>query len=214
MAGIVKLTNNSEVAVEKARNVVLDGGIIIYPTDTLYGIGGNALNANTVERIRKIKRRDGRKPLSIIMTSFDMIREYCEVDKAQELILQTYLPGPFTFIVKMRKPIPAGNSYPVTSSHELSMKFPFHQDGTVGIRMPHYQFTKLLSLKCNVPIISTSANLTGEKPPTEISELDKDVLSSVDLVIDGGKTEHGEGSTVVDLISNKVIRKGAGKIDL
>ncbi len=197
MPGIIKITNEIDTAVEKSRKVILDDGVFIYPTDTLYGIGGNALNANVVERIHKIKRRDGRKPLSVIMASFDMIREYCEIDKSQELILQTYLPGPFTFIVKMKKHIVAGNS-----------------NGTIGIRMPNYEFTKLLSLKCNVPIISTSANVSGEKPASNIFDINKKVLGAVDLVIDGGKTKYTEGSTVVDLINNKMIRPGAGRINL
>ncbi|MDO8553655.1 MAG: L-threonylcarbamoyladenylate synthase [Candidatus Micrarchaeota archaeon] len=197
MPGIIKITTELDIAIEKTKKVILESGIIVYPTDTLYGIGGNALNAKVVERIYQIKRREERKPLSVIMANFDMIREYCEINKTQELILQTYLPGPFTFIVKVKGDFPAVST-----------------DGTIGIRMPNYKFTKLLSLKCNVPIISTSANISGEKSPTEISELDREMLSSVDLIIDDGKTKYAEGSTIVNLVSNKIIRQGAGRINL
>ena len=197
MAGVIKLTNEIDLAVDKAKRTILDGGVIVYPTDTLYGIGGNGLNSSVVERIYRIKKRDGRKPLSVIMASFDMVRSYCDIDKAQELILQTNLPGPFTFIVKANVQIPAANS-----------------DRTIGIRMPNYEFTKILALRCNVPIISTSANISGERPASEVSDISKEVLGAVDLIIDGGKTRHGEGSTVVDLINNKMIRQGTGTISL
>ncbi len=178
------------------KQAILSGKIMIYPTDTLYGIGGNALDVNVVERIHKIKERDAGKPLSVIMGNLDMIGEYCELTKEQELILINYLPGPYTFILKLKK----GTRIAAVGNSE-----------TVGVRVPEHQFARRLSVELKIPIITTSANISGKKDAATVKQIEKSVLDNVDFVVDGGETMYKQASTVVDLISIKLLRKGAGE---
>lgn len=180
------------------KDAILSGKIMIYPTDTLYGIGGNALDAKAVERIYSIKEREVGKPLSVIMGNLDMIKEYCELTKEQEIILLNFLPGPYTFILKLKK----GKKLAAIGNSE-----------TVGVRVPEHQFARRLSVELKIPIITTSANISGKKEATTVKQIDKLVIDKVDFIIDSGETIHRQGSTVVDLISMKLLRKGAGEWD-
>ena len=144
-----------EKALYRAKNAVLDGKVLIYPTDTVYGIGGNALSSDVVKKIRRIKKMEEDKPLSVMMADLEMIEEYCEVGLWEEMILKRYLPGPFTFILRKRKGIP------VT------------KDSTLGVRVPEFEFCNRLSEEVKQPIISTSANITGKPAPTNFQEIDK-----------------------------------------
>ncbi len=180
------------------KDAIRSGKIMIYPTDTLYGIGGNALDANVVERIYSIKERETGKPLSVIMGNLDMIKEYCELTKEQEIILLNFLPGPYTFILKLKK----GKKLAAIGKSE-----------TVGVRVPEHQFARRLSVELNVPIITTSANISGKKDTFTVKQIDKSVLNRVDVIVDTGETMHKQGSTVVNLINMKLLRKGAGEWD-
>jgi L-threonylcarbamoyladenylate synthase len=173
--------------------IIRKGGILVYPTDTLYGIGGDATRKNVVEKVYKIKKRDRGKPLSVIMASIAMIRKYCYLSRTQERILRKYLPGPYTFVLRLRKKLP------VTKTKKI------------GVRIPDYGPIVRLCHRAGVPIITTSANVSGKKNARKASEVDRSVRKSADLLLDGGKTKYGKGSTVVDLMEYKILRKGAGK---
>lgn len=188
---IIKLSENWDLAFEKAKKGLLSDGVILYPTDTLYGIGGNALKKNVVERIRKVKRREGKKPLSTAVGSLSMLLHFFEVSDEQMGYLTRYLPGPYTFLLKPKKPMPVS-------------------EGLVGVRVPEHIFTTRLIREVGFPIVSTSANMSGEPPPTRVEEIKKEILEKVDLVIDAGPTKYKEGSTVVDLLNKKIVRRGAG----
>lgn len=162
--------------------------IIIYPTDTVYGIGGNALDNDIIKKIHKIKKSPQEKPMSVIMADMEMIKNYCEINEEQEKILKKYLPGPFTFIVKMKVNIPCG------------------KDGTIGIRIPKNSEIVGICEKLGVPIITTSANFHGGKNPSSLDEIPKEIIKEADILIKG-KTDI-EPSTVVDLINKKIIRQG------
>jgi L-threonylcarbamoyladenylate synthase len=178
------------------KEAIASGKIMIYPTDTLYGIGGNALDEKSVARIYGIKKRDAGKPLSVIMGNFDMIKEYCELDERQATIILSLLPGPYTFLLKLKK----DKKIAAIGSSEK-----------VGVRVPEHQFARKLSVDLNLPIITTSANISGKKDAYSIKQISKSVLSKVDLIIDMGETIHKQGSTIVDLTDMKLLRKGAGE---
>lgn len=180
----------------RAKNAVLDGKILIYPTDTVYGIGGDALNSEVVKKVKQIKNLDEAKPLSVMMSDLKMIEEYCEVGLWEEMILKKYLPGPFTFILRKK------------------VKLPVSQDETIGVRVPEFEFCNRLSEQVGKPIVSTSANKTGEPAPVNFEDIDKDVLESADIALDRGQTRYQRSSDVVDLVNKKIIRKGLGVIDL
>lgn len=182
--------------IEESKKVIENKGVIIYPTDTVYGIGGDATEMEVVRKVRAIKGLEKSKPLSVIMSDLKMIKQYCEVEGGEEFTLKKYLPGPYTFILKLHRPLP------VTS------------DLTIGIRIPEHNFSHQLSEAVGKPLISTSANKTGEEPPKSFEELDKSILEKADLAIDGGFTRYSGPSDVIDLVNKKVIRKGVGVMDI
>ena len=178
--------------IEKAVQTIKTGGILLYPTDTLFGIGVDATKKNDIEKIYRIKKRERTKPLSVIMANISMIKKYCIINTNEQRILEKYLPGPYTFILKLKKKLPAS------------------RNKTIGIRIPKQSKIVKICKLVNVPITTTSANRSGEKNPTKLKEIDKRIIKNVDFIIDG-KLKYKKPSTIVDLISNRILRLGAGK---
>ena len=191
MPKTLSLSKNYDAALAEAARILKQGGILVYPTDTLYGLGCNAEDKHAVERIYSLKGREKGKPLSMLVSDYAMLLEYCTVSSAQERILHALLPGPYTFILPLRKPIAAATG------------------ATVGIRVPEHMFMRQVSKELQMPIVSTSANLSGEKDAVLLADVDKAVSSKADLLIDGGKCLYAKGSTVIDLMNMKILRKGA-----
>ena len=183
-------------ALYRARDTILNSKILIYPTDTVYGIGCDATKDDAVAKIRKIKGLSQDKPLLVMMADINMVDEYCEIGLWEEVILKKYLPGPFAFILKMRKPLPVSS------------------DGTLGIRIPESDFCNRLSEEVGRPIVSTSANKTGEPPPVAFNEITSEILNAADLAVDNGPTRYEKSSDIVDLVKKRIVRKGLGIIDL
>lgn len=187
--------DNFQETLFRAKKVILSGGIMVYPTDTLYGLGGDATSDNAVERINSIKKVETFKPMSVVMSDIPMIEKYCIVEDWQKQILREYLPGPYTFILRARKPIPA------TDNEKL------------GVRIPDSTFSHELAGTCNLPILSTSANITGKPAPFSFGSVDPWIIESSDLAVDEGFTRHKHHSSIVDLIDKKIIRK-CGQMDI
>jgi tRNA threonylcarbamoyl adenosine modification protein (Sua5/YciO/YrdC/YwlC family) len=197
MVEIIKVERKDfHEALKKAEKIIREGGLVIYPTDTLYGIGGNAFSEEVVEKVRAIKGTPPGKPYSVVMSNLKMIKRYCEVNDWQYKTMKKYLPGPFTFLLKSKIKLP------VTTNHLL------------GVRIPDSPFAHQLAEVCETPIITTSANPTGAKPPCRLEEIDGAVISAVDLAVDDGLTKFHEASAVIDLVNKKVIRKGVWEIEL
>jgi L-threonylcarbamoyladenylate synthase len=183
-------------ALEKASKAILQDGVVVYPTDTLYGLGGNAFSEKAVARIHQIKGSDPTKPLSVIMSDIPMIERYCEVDAWQKAVLRKNLPGPFTFLLRSK------------------IRMPVSTNEKLGVRIPDSSFAYQLSELAEVPIITTSANPTGKKPPVRLEEIDPKILSSADVAIDAGVTKYKGHSAVVDLVDKKIVRQGVWEIEL
>lgn len=184
---------------EIATEIILNGGIILYPTDTIYGLGCNGLNKKAVEKIENIKDIKIRKPISAMFGHIEIIKQYCKINEEQEKILIKYLPGPYTFILPLKKQIP------------LSM------NNTLGVRIPNNKFCIDLGKIVKIPIASTSANLNGKEPQDKLENIDKIIREKVDLIVDYEQPTKKEASTVVDItdIKNiKLIRQGAGEFKL
>jgi L-threonylcarbamoyladenylate synthase len=190
MALTISLSDHN-TAFEAALAAIQADGLVIYPTDTLYGIGCDATSVQAVKRLRALKQRDSAKPLSIIVSDFAMLLRYCILTPEQEKICQELLPGPYTFILPLRQYLPVSD------------------DLEAGIRVPEHAFMRSICKSSGVPIVSTSANLSGEKDAAELSGISRSILEGCDLAIDGGKCKYAQGSTVIDLIRMKVLRKGA-----
>lgn len=192
----IKITEDDyESAVDVVHALLHSKGTMVYPTDTVYGIGGDATSEEVVKRIHGMKGTDEKKPMSVMMADFGMIDYYCETGIWEDMIMSRYLPGPYTFILKKneRRYIPAS------------------EGDTLGVRMPDSAFCQALCKAFRKPIITTSANLTGEAVATRLDDVDKEVLDAVDVVIDGGPTRYQSPSIVVDLVERKVLREGSNK---
>lgn len=165
------------------KQFILEGKLFVYPTDTIYGLGCNALDQHAVEKLKQIKARDKDKPLSVIAPSLDWIREHCVVD----VDLKKYLPGPYTLVLKKKNP--------AFLSH-------ISQD-TLGVRIPANDFTKLIQ-SAGVPFVTTSVNLSGMPFAVKISDVSSEILDKVDVIINVGPLT-GSPSTLI--VGGKEIRR-------
>lgn len=183
MAKIVKFEDINEKEIIKA---IKENKIFIYPTDTIYGLGCNALNEDAVNKIRKIKNRYD-KPFSVIAPSKQWIYKNF---KHKKNYIQT-LPGPFTFIMVGNKKIPIKHV-------GLENKY--------GVRIPAHPFTKIIE-KAKLPFITTSVNEAGKKPITDINMIPRKILRQVDIVIDAGILEN-QPSVILDITGDivKIVR--------
>ena len=185
---ILKTDNNApeESVIDEAIDVMADGGVIIYPTDTVYGLGANIFDNNAVRRIFKIKQRNLLKPLSILVSDTDAIELVSEVSIYQKNMLDSYLPGPYTFILKKSPIVPRVVTAGLTH---------------VGVRVPKNEIAcKLASL---FPITTTSANLSDEPVLSSPDEILNQLECDVDLVIDVGPINSNNASTIVDLTTSQ-----------
>lgn len=185
----INLKNPDPRIIKKAVEVIKKGGILVYPTDTCYGLGVDPENKEAMKRLLKLKGRTTSKKISLIVSDFGMLKRLCQIDQKQEEILKKYLPGPFTFILKKK------------------------EGGTLGVRIPDCPVTQLLAQELEIPYTATSANLSGEKECYSIkcllSQFKKERL---DLILDVGELPKNPPSTVVDLTKKeaKVLRRGSG----
>ncbi|MEK6955181.1 MAG: L-threonylcarbamoyladenylate synthase [Nanoarchaeota archaeon] len=160
--------------------------VIIYPTDTIYGIGCYALDDNLVKKIKDIKKRDSSKPLSVIVDK-KWIKDNCFTNKMINFYLKK-LPGKYTLILRLK------NKKAI--SKEVN-----NDSDTVGVRIPNKSFTKRLP----IPFVTTSVNVSGEPPITDTSQISSDIRNKVDLIVEGG-TLNNKPSKVYDLTKDKPIR--------
>jgi len=167
--------------IKKAASILKKGSIIIYPTDTCYGLGGEWQNKKVIEKISTIKQRKPGKNYSVIVKDIKTICSICNVDKFQKNYLKKHLPGPYTFILKLK-----------------------NLNETLGVRIPKNVFTQKLANEFQKPYYTTSANISGQK---ECYDIDK-IRIKPDLIIDAGKLPKNPPSKVIDLTKKpfKVLR--------
>jgi L-threonylcarbamoyladenylate synthase len=178
--------------VKEALNALKRGGLVIYPTDTLYGLGCNALDESAVERVFTAKRRPVSTPLPIAVNSIETMKQYAELPDTAEKLAKAFLPGALTIVLK-KKNLP----------DILTGGLP-----EVGIRIPKSDITLRLVELLGVPITATSANASGNTPPVSAEEAASQIKEA-DIVLDGGILGGGAPSTVIDLTGKpKILREG------
>jgi L-threonylcarbamoyladenylate synthase len=191
MASVLRITEDDfESAVDVAHALLHSGGVFVYPTDTVYGLGGDATSEKAVERIHRIKGIKEKRPMSVMMADLGMIDYYCETGLWEDMILSRYLPGPYTFLLKKRRYLAASDS------------------SKLGVRIPDSAFCQALCREFDKPVITTSANMTAKTPATKLDDVEKSIIDAADLVIDGGQTKYRSPSLVIDLVDGKVLREG------
>lgn len=180
--------------ITSAARQIIGGGVIVYPTETVYGLGANALDEQAVMRVFQIKKRPLSMPIFMAVSSMEMLGKVATISEDDMALLEQLFPGPVSVLVRKRSIVPdiltAGSSL-------------------VGIRFPDHE-TALKIIDLAGPITSTSANRTGSPSPSSVSEVSKEIADRVDLVVDGGKSRYAEPSTLLDLCNRKIIRPGAG----
>ena len=177
-------------AVEKASSVLLGNGLVVYPTDTLYGIGCIATNHISVQKLFAIKKRDSSKLVSV-MVSPENLSRVARANPEQLALLGSLVPGPYTFLL------------------EPSGQLDYIAGERIAIRVPDDPFCLGLLKRVDF-VTSTSANLSGSPAPYSFSVIDQSILSQVDLAIDSGECRFKTPSTIIDLVKGKIIREGAG----
>jgi tRNA threonylcarbamoyl adenosine modification protein (Sua5/YciO/YrdC/YwlC family) len=178
--------DNSEFYFDEIKK----GKIFIYPTDTIYGIGCDALNKKSIGKIREIKKRDS-KPMSIIVPNMGWIFENCQVHGIYEKYLNK-LPGPFTFILKLK------NFNSIAKGSLIG-----DLEG-IGIRIPDNWFSSWIS-KNKLVFVTTSVNISGENHLINPKKLNKEIENKIDYLIDDGLLT-GKPSKIINLMDNKVLR--------
>lgn len=176
---------------ETAVEVLGNYDLIIYPTETVYGLGSDALTPEAVEKVFTAKQRSRSEPISIAFPSVNAALEYTKPDSKAKEFMHRFLPGPITPIVNKTEEAPDI----VTADRD-----------NVGVRVPDNELALEL-LENYSPITATSANISGNPPARSVNELD-DITQEVEVVLDGGTCRYGEGSTVVDTTSWNIIREG------
>jgi L-threonylcarbamoyladenylate synthase len=180
--------------IEDVARIIIGGGVVVYPTETVYGLGASASNEQAILRVFKIKKRPLEKPIFLAVSSLDMLEKVADVSRSDLRLLDRLLPGPVSVLAKRRSTVP----------DVLTAMSPL-----VGIRFPDHEIA-LDIIDATGPITSTSANITGHPSPVSASEVSHEVAESADLVIDGGMCTYAKPSTLVDLASRRIIRPGAG----
>ena len=187
---ILKTNENSvdKHIINEAIKVLAKGGVILYPTDTVYGLGANIFDRKAVKRVFNIKKRNYLKPISLLVSSTDAIPLVSRVSTNQLNAINKYLPGPYTFILKKSRIVPL---YLTSGS------------SCVGVRVPKNEIA--CSLAKIFPITTTSANLSNKDTLDTPEEILNQLGCEVDLVIDVGSLNSKNPSTIIDLTSDKPI---------
>ncbi|MCK4437211.1 threonylcarbamoyl-AMP synthase [bacterium] len=181
--------------IEEAAQVIRDGGLVIFPTDTLYGLGVSAFNQPAVERMFQVKRRVKEKAVSVLVANFVEAEFLIEEVSPPALNLMSHFwPGPLTLLFKANDKVPAM----LTAN-----------SGKIGIRIPDNKVALALIKASGTPLTGSSANLSGKPDPLGVEEVERELSGQVDLIIDGGRPKLGKPSTVVDITSSKVLREGS-----
>jgi L-threonylcarbamoyladenylate synthase len=186
-----------EKQIKLAIAILRKGGIVAFPTDTVYGLGADPLNAQAVDRIYKVKRRPYNLPLPLLLAEkSDLLKVATVVPEMAWQLAERFLPGGLTLVLRKSPWVPGS----VAAGGD-----------TIAVRIPNHPLPIALIRGLGIPIVGTSANLSGKPSPVTAEEVREQLDDEVDLIIDGGRSPGGTESTVLD-VSGKVptiIREGA-----
>lgn len=191
----IKLGYSKEEIIE-VSNVIKAGGIVILPTDTVYGLACDVMNEEAIKKIYDLKGRSFSNPMNILVSNIDMIRKVTKrISKKEEEIIERFFPGPLSIIFKKNEVVPNI----VTAGLD-----------TIGIRMPENDFLLELIENLEMPIVATSCNFAGEAPMTNTIGIFKKFVEQVDCIVDSGEAKIGVASTVIKVERNdvKILRDG------
>lgn len=183
--------------IERAVAAIREGEFVVYPTETVYGLGADALDPAAVERVFECKGRDRSNPMSLAVPSVDAAFEYVRASDREREFMKAFLPGPVTVLCRRRESVPDA----LTASRER-----------VGVRVPDHDLALALCNRAETPITATSANVSGRESVRRVRDLDPEIRDRA-VVIDGGETG-GVESTVVNVSTGDIVRRGARADDI
>ena len=178
--------------IKKAARILKKGGLVIYPTETCYGLGSDATNTKAIKRVYKVKKRPYSKPIHIIVSSLKMMGRYGEITKEIKFLVKKFMPGPLSIVTRKRKTIPK-----ILNPKEITFRIP---GNTVALKLVK-EFKK--------PITTTSANISEQSPLYKIKDVIKTFDNKVEMIIDCGDLKTTKPSTFIDMKSKpKILREG------
>ena len=191
MARIVKLSDGLGAAIDAAVNVLKEGGVIVFPTETSYGLGTDALNAKAVEKVHNAKEQPLNKPISVVVASVEQAKEIAKVGENAEKLIHNFMPGPLTLVCKKNKGVPDA----------LSKE-------SIAFRIPGHEFAMALAKGLGRAVTATSANI-HDKPAIYSGKEAVEVFGEVvDLIVDAGDLPKQEASTIFSCVDNRPLREG------
>lgn len=185
-----------ENKLKEAAQIIKSGGIVIFPTETVYGIGTNGLNSQAIKKLYHIKGRNTKNPINLLVSNMKMVEKIAkDISPLEYKLMEEFFPGPFTIILKKKSIVPDI----ITSGLD-----------TVGVRMPSGKIAKSLVELADTPIAAPSANISGKPSITNLDDILEDFSDKVDCIINGGKSKIGIESTIVKVIDNipHILRPG------
>ena len=197
---LIRVAAGDISAIEEAAEIIKSGGLVVFPTETVYGLGADGFNEEACRRIYEVKGRPPHKPLSLMVADREMIDVIAEVTPLAQRLIEEFLPGALTLILSKKAIVPDF----VTAGSQ-----------TVGVRMPDNEVALALIRAAQCPIAAPSANLSNEPPPTTAQEVLKSFEGLIPLILDGGTCRFGVSSTIVDLSGEKprILREGAISVE-
>lgn len=195
---IIELRDGLDLCVRESSSVLSKGGVLVYPTDTLYGLGADAFSDEAVDKIIAIKGREAGKPISCIVRDLDMAEEYAEVSEIARELARKFLPGPLTLVLRKKQGVTTG----IGRGQE-----------TLGIRIPNHEYCLKLAQAFGRSYTTTSANLAGmptQDFPENILKQFGEKARFIDLVMSAGTLAAHPPSTIVSIVngSPRILREG------
>jgi len=188
-------SNPSVEELKRAAEVARRGGLVAFPTETVYGLGTNAFDEGAVKRLFEVKRRPPDNPVSVLVSSVDQAKSLGYVNEMARKLMEEFFPGPITVVMKAKRDVP---------------KIVTAGTGKVAVRMPDHPIALKIVEFAGVPLATPSANVSGRPSPTKAEHVLQDFEGKIDLLVDGGETGIGIESTVVDVTEKpKILRLGA-----
>ncbi|MFB6103688.1 MAG: L-threonylcarbamoyladenylate synthase [Halobacteriaceae archaeon] len=182
----------TDTALDRAATAIRRGDLVVYPTETVYGLGADALDPTAIDRVYEVKRRPRENPLSLAVPTVEAAHQYVTVDALEHRFMRAFLPGPVTVVCRKQAHVPAE----LTAGRDR-----------VGVRVPDHPVARAL-LDRVAPITATSANVSGTGSVRRIQDLSVRVRDAAATVLDDGETP-GTESTVVDVAAGEILRRGA-----
>ena len=179
---------NDKNAINLASDVILGGGIIVYPTDTLYGLGVDARNKSAINKLNGIKRREA--PISVITWSIETLYSWSTVNHNK--------------LEKAKKVLKEANTIIVPIKNTIVHNSILAEDGSLGIRMPHHHFPINLCKNLGFPVTTTSVNRSGENSLNDPELISDEFSKDIDLLIDAGKMPESKGSSIYKLVNSQL----------